>query len=129
MEPRIHWLGISPSDAIAAKIVQRAEGLSRQAEGIQRIDVWVDALRGHHHKGDLYAVRLRLKAPGGEIAVDSQPREDDVYVSIRQAFDAARRKLEDLERRRRADVKAHPRARGDAARRRLIPASRERDRA
>jgi hypothetical protein len=64
--------------------------------------------------------------PDEEIAIDLQPSEDDVYVAIREAFDAARRKLEDYERRRRGEVKAHPRARGDRTRRRRIPPRGER---
>src|SRR5690242_16773885 len=115
--PRISWMGIARSEAIEAKIAERAERLSRQCGELQHVDVRVEALRGHHRKGSVYAIRLRATMPGESITVDSQPREDDVYVSIRQSFDALRRKLEDAERRRRADVKAHPRARGDSSRR------------
>ena len=126
--PRIHWLGLSRSEAIEAKVLQRAERLTRFSPDIQRADVWIEAVRGRHRKGYVYGIRLRLTIPGEEIAVDSQPLEEDVYVSIRQSFDAARREIEDVERRRRAGVKAHPRSRGDASRRRLIPASHERAR-
>ena len=56
-----------------------------------------------------------------------QPEEADVRVAIREAFGAARRKLEDYERRRRGEVKAHPRAPGDRTRRRAIPARKERE--
>jgi ribosome-associated translation inhibitor RaiA len=124
--PRIHWLGLARSEAIEAKVLQRAERLARFSPDIQRTDVWVEAVRGRHRKGFVYGVRLRLTIPGEEIAIDAQPLEENVYVSIRQSFDAGRRELEDAERRRRAGVKAHPRSRGDASRRRLIPAARER---
>lgn len=46
--------------------------------------------------------------PDEEIDICRQPDTDDVYVAIREAFDAARRSLEDYERRRRGQVKAHP---------------------
>ncbi|HTO87542.1 MAG TPA: hypothetical protein VMR54_08440, partial [Thermoanaerobaculia bacterium] len=81
---------------------------------------------GHHRKGRLYGVRIRLTVPGDEIDIDRQPEQDDVYVSIRQAFDAARRKLEDFERGQRGKVKTHPRAKRDRARRRSIPPRAER---
>jgi ribosome-associated translation inhibitor RaiA len=129
MEPlQIHFLDMkrSRSEAVEAKIRDRADHLSRFSADIQKCEVWVESPHGHHHKGDLYGIRIRLTVPGEEIDIDLQPEEDDVYVSIRDAFDAARRKLEDYERRRRGKVKAHPRAKGDRTRRRQIPPRGER---
>jgi ribosome-associated translation inhibitor RaiA len=122
MEPvEIHLLEMPRSDAVEAKILERADRLSRFSDDIQKCQVWVESPHGHHRKGYLYGVRIRLTVPGEEIVVELQPTEEDVYVSIREAFDAARRKLEDYERRRRGEVKTHPRARGDRTRRRTIP--------
>lgn len=122
MEPvEIHLLEMPRSDAVEAKILERADRLSRFSDDIQKCQVWVESPHGHHRKGYLYGVRIRLTVPGEEIVVELQPTEEDVYVSIREAFDAARRKLEDYERRRRGEVKTHPRARGDRTRRRSIP--------
>jgi len=127
MEPlQIHLLDMPRSDAVEAKIRERAEQLSRFSPDVQKFAVWVQSPHGHHRKGKLYEVRIRLTVPGEEIDIDLQPKQDDVYVSIREAFDAARRKLEDYERRRRGKVKAHPRAKGDRTRRRQIPARGER---
>ena len=53
-----------------------------------------------------FSVRIDLKMPGAEIAVDRQ-QDQDVRVALRDAFDAARRQLEDQARVRRGDVKAH----------------------
>lgn len=127
MEPlEIHFIEMPGSEAIEGKIRERAERLSRFCGDILKCQVWVDAPHGHHRKGRLYGVRIRLTVPGEEILVEAQPTEDDVYVSIRNAFDAARRKLEDYQRGRRGDVKAHPRARGDSSRRRRIAPRAER---
>lgn len=127
MEPvQIQFLDMPRSDAVEAKIQQRVQRLARYSGDIQKCQVWVESPHGHHRKGDLYGVRIRLTVPGEEIAIDSQPTEEDVYVAIRNGFDAARRELQDYERRRRSEVKAHPRARGDRSRRRLIPAKQER---
>ena len=127
MEPlQIHFLDMSGSEAVESKIRERAEHLSRFCADVVKCDVWVASPHGHHRKGDLYGVRVRLTVPGEEIDIDMQPEEADVYVAIREAFDAARRKLEDYERRRRGKVKAHPRAQGDRTRRRQIPARGER---
>lgn len=99
--------GMEPSEAVEAKIRQRALGLERYSRRILRCEVWVKAEHGHHRKGPFYAVRIRLTVPNEEILVDFQPAQDDVYVAIRQAFDAARRKIEDAERGRPGHTRGH----------------------
>ncbi len=93
--------------AIEEKIRKRALRLERYSEDIQRCQVWIEAPHGHHRKGRLYEARIRLTVPDEELVVDGQPQHDDVNVVIRDAFDAARRQLEDYTRRRRGDVKSH----------------------
>lgn len=118
---RIHLLDMGPSEAVEAKIRERAEKLERFAD-IERCEVWVSSPHEHHRRGRLYGVRVLLAIRGDDVAVDLQPEEEDVFVAIRQAFDASRRRLEDALRRRKGRVKAHPRAAGDpSARRRVAP--------
>ncbi len=124
---KIHLLDMSPSPAVEARIRRWADRLARYSDVIQNCQVWVESPRTHHRKGDLYGVRIRLTVPGEELSVDLQPTESEVHLSIRRAFEAARRKLQDYERRRRGQVKAHPRARGDVSRRRQIPRREERE--
>src|SRR3989304_1160199 len=76
-------------------------------------------------RGNLSPLRIDLPLPGREIVVGREPSMhqayEDVYVAIRDVFDAARRRLEDYERRHSGRVKAHePTPRGRLAR--LIPA-------
>jgi hypothetical protein len=72
--------------------------------------VVIEAPKRRRH-GDLFRVRVDLKVPGKEIVVKRDPAEhhahEDIYVAIRDCFDAVRRQLEDHLRRRRGDVKAH----------------------
>jgi ribosome-associated translation inhibitor RaiA len=117
---RIHLLDMGPSVAIEAKIRERAMKLERFSS-IERCEVWVESPRGHHRAGPLFGVRIRLSIAGDDVAVELQPTEDDVFVAIRQAFDAARRRLEDAGRRRNGRVKAHPRAPGDPSALRRVP--------
>lgn len=124
MPARIHLLDMSPSEAVEAKIQARADRLARFSDDIQKCEVWLQSPHGHHRKGRLYRVRIRLTVPDEEIDVRLQPDTDDVFVAIREAFDAARRQVEDYERRRRGQVKAHPRASGKASRRRRVPTDR-----
>jgi ribosomal subunit interface protein len=127
MPVRIHLLDMPRSEAVEEKIQARADRLARFSDEIQKCEVWLESPHGHHRKGRLYGIRIRLTVPGEEIMIELQPETDDVYVAIRDAFDAARRKLEDYERRRRGQLKAHPRAPGDASRRRRVLTDRERD--
>ncbi|MBI4642020.1 MAG: HPF/RaiA family ribosome-associated protein, partial [Candidatus Tectomicrobia bacterium] len=53
-----------------------------------------------------YTVRIDLTVPGAELVVDRQ-EDADLYVAIRDAFHAARRRLEDYARRQRGTVKVH----------------------
>jgi len=124
---QVHWLDRTPSPEIEDRIRLWFERLSRYSDDIQNCRVWVESPRGHHRHGALFSVRIRLTVPGEEIAVEMQPTEEDLRVAIRKGFEAARRKLQDHERRRRGDVKAHPRARGDASRRRQIPPRTDRE--
>jgi ribosome-associated translation inhibitor RaiA len=99
------------SDAVEARIRHKVAGLERVYDRIMGCRVIVDAPHGHHHKGKLYQVRIYLTVPSAELAVSRAHHEaqahEDIYVAIRDAFDAARRRLEDIARRHRGNVKVH----------------------
>lgn len=126
MTLQIHFLDGPSSEAVDSRIRERFGQLSRVSADVQKCDVWIHSPHGHHRKGNVYGIRIRLTVPGEEIDIGRQPEEEDVHVAIRESFDAAQRKLEDYERRRRGQVKAHPREEGDPSRRRRVPARNER---
>jgi cold shock CspA family protein len=68
--------------------------------------VTVEELRKHHHQGRQFRVRIDLRVPGKEL-VANRDHHEDVYVALRDAFDAVKRQLEDVAREMRGDVKAH----------------------
>jgi len=102
---------LQPSPAIEAKIRDRAARLDRFYDQIMSCRVAVEAAHRHHHKGNLYRIRIDLTVPDEELVVsrvpDDQQAHEDIYVAIRDAFDAMRRQLEDYARRRRGQVKRH----------------------
>lgn len=108
---QITFRGLPPSDAIEARIRERARKLERFHDRITSCRVVVEAAHRHHHKGNLYNVTVDLTVPGGELVVSREPHEreshQDVYVSVRDAFDAAARQLEDHLGRQRGKVKSH----------------------
>lgn len=108
---RIVFRGMSPSESVEARIRERAELLEQFDAQLIGCRVVVEARHQHHHQGRLYHLRIELEVPGREIVISRDPSEhhahEDVYVAIRDAFDEARRRLEDHVRRIRLDTKTH----------------------
>lgn len=97
---------ISHSDAVEQAIRDKAEKLDQFYPQIMSCRVTVKMPGKHKHSGRQFAVRIDITVPGNEIVVNRE-RDEDVYVSLRDAFDAARRQLEDYNRKQRGDVKYH----------------------
>jgi ribosomal subunit interface protein len=108
---QITFRHMDSSDAIAARIRERAMELERFFERVISCRVVVECQHPRHQQGNLFRVRVDLKVPGEEIVVGRDPAahhaHEDVYVAIRDAFGATRRLLEDHVRRGRGDVKLH----------------------
>ena len=73
--------------------------------------VLVEREHKRHHQGNLYHIRIDLIVPGREIVVRREPAEhhasEDLHVAIKDAFDAAKRRLQDYVREMRGDTKTH----------------------
>ena len=108
---QITFRNMEPSDAVEARIRDKAANLEQFAKDIMSCRVIVEAPHKHHNKGNIYAVKIDITLPGDEIIADRNPKQDhaheDVYVAIRDAFNAVRRQLEDYVRLRRNKVKTH----------------------
>jgi cold shock CspA family protein len=99
------------SDAIEAACLREAAKLERYAGDITSCRVVVARPHHRHRRGNLYEVRVDITLPGGEVVVNREPAEhhadESELVAIREAFDTARRRLEDFVRRRSGRVKVH----------------------
>jgi len=108
---QITFREIGPSPAIEANIRERVDRLERFFDRITSCRVVVEARNTTHQKGTLYSCLVDITIPGHEIVVGrTGPKShahEDVYVAIRDSFDAASRRLEDHARRGRAEVKTH----------------------
>jgi len=108
---QITFRHMEPSAALEARIRQLASRLDKFSEQIMRCHVIVQPLSHRPHQGALYDFRIDITVPDEEIAIRRAHAADHAhespYVALRDAFRAARRKLEDYERRRRLDVKTH----------------------
>jgi cold shock CspA family protein/ribosome-associated translation inhibitor RaiA len=108
---QITFRHMGPSEAVEKAILEHAERLDRFAGRIMACRVAVIAPHKHSRQGRLYEIHIDITVPGEEIAVTREGPQDhaheDVYVAIRDAFNAAARLLEDHTRRFRGDVKSH----------------------
>ncbi|MGK2941453.1 MAG: ribosome hibernation-promoting factor, HPF/YfiA family [Immundisolibacter sp.] len=84
--------GIELTEAIESAVRKKAEKLDHFSDQIMACRVVIECPHKHHHKGVLYNVHIDLTVPGAELVVKREPNED-LYVALRDAFDAAGRQL------------------------------------
>ena len=97
---QISLRGVAHSDTLCKTIRDRAQKLERFYDHLMSCRVVLEFAARHQRKGNQYNVRLDLKVPGGEFAV-TREHDEDLQAALRDAFDAARRQLEDYARGRR----------------------------
>lgn len=95
-----------PSEALENHIREKAQKLEQFSQTIVSCRVVVEVPHRHQQQGKQFNVRVSLCVPGHEIVVNRDHHED-VYVALRDAFDAVKRRLEDREQRLRHEVKHH----------------------
>lgn len=118
MPLRITFRHMARSAALEARIRQRVAELDDFFDRITATRVVVVSQSRRRQQGKLFEVHVDLVVPGGEIVVGRDPGKnhahEDAHVAVRDAFDAARRQLEDFVRERRGEVKHRAAAGGDA---------------
>ena len=111
IEPSITFVNVEPSTALQSRIRARIARLDRLFPNLTGCRVTVARDDSHHRQGRHYRVRIDVRAPGHELVVDHAPPQRDTtqdpYVALRDAFDAMDRRVQDLARRMRGDVKTH----------------------
>ena len=144
VQPEITFRNLPHSEWIDADILRRARKLGIYSRDIIACRVLVEIPHWHQQEGRRFHVRIDLTVPGEEIVVTHAPTlhamqrdlgeterakhseieapRKDIRLVIHEAFDIARRQLQDYARRRRRAVKTHvPRVR--TAKARQIPAA------
>lgn len=103
---QISFDGIAHSNALYNAVREKAEKLDHYHRHVVSCRV-VLGLAGKHKKhGKQFSAHIDLKVAGSEIAI-TREHDEDVQIALRDAFDAARRRLEDYARTQRGDVKQH----------------------
>lgn len=112
-EPQIVFHGMDASPAVTDAIRGKIGKLEQVFDRITSLRVVVEKRTARGHKGHLYQVAVDAEVPGGMIVVNRKPGDlgahEDLHVAIRDAFDVARRQLEEHSRKTRGvHVKTHP---------------------
>jgi ribosomal subunit interface protein len=94
------------SETMREEIAERAAKLDKVYDSIMRCRVVVEEPKRHPHEGKIYSVHVILTVPGGEL-VTKRELGKDLFVAMRDAFQAARRQLEEFARAQRGEVKSH----------------------
>jgi cold shock CspA family protein len=127
LTPTMTFRGVRRSDRVEAEVTARLRKLETYYHGIMGCHVLLELVQRHHEAGNRYHVRIDLTVPGEEIVVsheaslhatdqdihlakatkqdEAEPERKHALVAVHEAFDAARRRLQDYARRRRGTVK------------------------
>jgi cold shock CspA family protein/ribosome-associated translation inhibitor RaiA len=131
LTPTITFRGIERTPELEAEILARLRKLETYYGSIMGCRVLVELVQRHHRLGNRHHVRIDLTVPGEEIVVtheaglhasaqdvdverftkaaESDPERKHARVAVREAFDIARRRLQDYARRQRGAVKTSAR--------------------
>lgn len=102
----ITFRDIAHSEALEADIREKAAKLETFYPHMTGCRVVVEMPHKHTHQGKQFVVKVDITVPGGEVVVKHEHHED-AHVAVRDAFDAAKRKLQDYAQRQRGEVKRH----------------------
>ncbi|MEI8227144.1 MAG: HPF/RaiA family ribosome-associated protein [Planctomycetota bacterium] len=116
-QPQVSFDDIPIDEAVRDAVLRHIDELESTYHRITGCHVVVAQPHRHHRAGRLYSVRIDLIVPGAKIVVNrNHPLDhahEDVFVALRDSFNAVRRQLEDHVRHLRGAEKPHtPRAMG-----------------
>lgn len=109
---QITFDGMPPSEALADKIRRKVAHLEQLHADLISCRVVVEQPHRHQHQGGLYQVRVELGVRGQTPIVGgregpSDHAHEDVYVAVRDAFDAVERQLRAFVERQHRRTKSH----------------------
>ncbi len=94
---QITFLDFNESDAVWLATQKRIEKLELFFERIVRVEVAISAPHRHRRFDRLYHIQIHIFLPGDDIVINRQPVDNeahrDIYVAIRDSFNAAERLL------------------------------------
>lgn len=83
------------SPAIENHIHKHFEKLQRQVKRVTYCHVVVDVTQNHKRQGKIFSIHIDLKIPGKELLI-SHKQNQDLYVAIRDGFNAIRKLIQKI---------------------------------
>lgn len=97
IETDIVFRDMDSSEAVKASVEKYVEKIERHNPSVSRCRVVIEQAHKSQSSGNLFHVGLDISVPGDNIVVTKDtgrsPQHEDVYVAIRDAFEAAERQL------------------------------------
>jgi len=108
--PEIVFKNFEAAPHVRERVAHEVARLGKFNPRITSCRVVVERATGRRKTGDLYRASIFLALPGGREVAATRSQDDahaheDVLVAVRDAFDAAQRRVEDQTRVQRGDVK------------------------
>jgi ribosomal subunit interface protein len=108
---QLTFRNLQASEALESYIRKRVGKLDDMSETLVSCRVVVEAPHKHQRKGRLYQVRIDMSLPGKTIAASSEQNlnqaHEDVYVAVRDVFDAVQRQMQEHVYRKKGHTKSH----------------------
>ena len=99
-DTQVLFRNIDHSPAVEEAVYKRLEKLERYCDQIQSLRVILEAPHNNHHKGKVYHVGVEAMVPNHDIVVTHDQHDkhshEDIYVAIRDAFNAVERRLKSV---------------------------------
>lgn len=106
---KIQCLDFTESPSITSAVESHLESLKKTNSQIMSCHVVISKPHRKQHHGNTYQVKLRLHMAGKQIIIDKDSGKnhahEDIYIAIRDAFLAAKRKVEEFSRMREGRIK------------------------
>ena len=87
--------GIAHSETLETRIRDKAAKLEEFHPRITSCRVTVEEVQKHKQQGREFQVAIDVRLPGKEIVVN-RAHAEDAYVAVRDAFDAAKRQIDEF---------------------------------
>ena len=109
---QITFRNMETSEKIEADIRKRVDKLTSHHPEIISCHIVVEAPAQRHQKGGLFRTRIDISCPEGKFVINREPpaqhkEAEDVFLSLRDAFNAVDRQLDEYSCKRKGEVKMH----------------------
>jgi ribosome-associated translation inhibitor RaiA len=97
----IHFHGLDRSEAVEQRVREKAAKLAKHFERMNRCRVVLEAPHRAAERAKVYQIKIEMSVPGQPPIVVRHEREgshasEELSVAIRDAFEAALRKVDDM---------------------------------